>query len=206
MLQRRLSLPLPALTPKADRPRWLTRGLTNLGLLCALIVLLGMLSPRLSRTGALITFLIGLALFALAAAFFVGATRRLAARFELVRDAHAAADAVLINLRRIGLPLIGLSFFVAWTIVYIGLWWSHPQAAFTGLGPNPRFADFFYYAVSTAFVSPPGDIIAHSRGVRSATMIEMLTGFALLATYVSSFIDWQRQGTANDEARADGGR
>ena len=64
--------------------------------------------------------------------------------------------------------------------------------AFTGLGPHPRFADFFYYAVTTAFISPPGDVLAHSRGARSATMIEMLTAFALLTTYLSSFVDWGR--------------
>jgi len=61
---------------------------------------------------------------------------------------------------------------------------------FTGLADKPRFADFFYYAVSTAFISPPGDVLAHSRGARSATMIEMLTAFALLTAYLSSFVDW----------------
>jgi hypothetical protein len=94
----------------------------------------------------------------------------------------------------VGLPLLGLAFFLAWTLVYLALWWFHPrggQAAFAGLGARPRFADFFYYAVSTAFISPPGDIVAHSRGARSATMIEMLTGFGLIATYLSSFVDWR---------------
>jgi hypothetical protein len=182
----------PALSEAAgDRPRWLTNGVVNLAVLCALIVLMGMLSPRLSRTDAGITFFVGLGVFALAAAFVIGATRRLAERFKLLSDAHAAADAVLITLRWIGLPLLGLGFFLAWTLVYIGLWWTHPHAAFVGLGAAPRFADFFYYAVSTAFISPPGDIVAHSRGARSATMIEMLTGFGLLATYLTSFVDWR---------------
>ena len=175
----------------ANRPRWLTSGVVNLAVLCLLIVLMGMLSPRLSRTGAGITFFVGLGVFLVVVAFFVGATRRLANRFAMLSGAHAAADAVLINLRRIGLPLIGLAFFLAWTLVYVGLWWSHPHTTFTGIGPSPRFADFFYYAVSTAFISPPGDIVAHSRGARSATMIEMLTGFGLLATYLSSFVDWR---------------
>jgi hypothetical protein len=182
-----------------NRPRWLTNGIVNLAVLCALIVLVGMLSPRLSRTGAGITFFVGLGVFALAASFFIGTARRLAERFALLSDARAAADAALVTLRWMGLPLLGLTFFLAWTLVYIGLWWTHPHAAFTGLGATPRFADFFYYAVSTAFISPPGDIVAHSRGVRSATMIEMLTGFGLLATYLSSFVDW-RPGTAKVEA------
>jgi hypothetical protein len=182
----------------ANRPGWLTNGVVNLAVLCVLIVLMGMLSPRLSRTGAGITFFVGLGVFALAASFFIGAARRLTERFQLLSDARAAADAVLVTLRWMGLPLLGLAFFVAWTLAYIGLWWTHPHTAFTGLGAAPRFADFFYYAVSTAFISPPGDIVAHSRGVRSATMIEMLTGFGLLATYLSSFVDW-RPGTGTGE-------
>ncbi len=201
MLRPRLST--RALSEAAgNRPRWLTNGVVNLAVLCALIVLVGMLSPRLSRTGAGIAFFAGLAVFALAASFFIGAARRLAQRFELLSDGHAATDAVLIAVRWMGLPLLGLGFFLAWTLVYVGLWWTHPHAAFTGLAAAPRFADFFYYAVSTAFISPPGDIVAHSRGVRSATMIEMLTGFGLLATYLSSFVDW-RLGAAKDEEAPD---
>jgi hypothetical protein len=181
-----------------NRPGWLTNGVVNLAVLCVLIVLVGMLSPRLSRTDAGITFFVGLGVFGIAASSFIGATRRLAQRFQLLSDARAAADAALLTLRWIGLPLLGLAFFLAWTLVYIGVWWTHPHDAFTGLGAAPRFADFFYYAVSTAFISPPGDIVAHSRGARSATMIEMLTGFGLLATYLSSFVDW-RPGTATGE-------
>src|SRR6266511_2730423 len=98
----------PALSEAAAaRPRWLTSGVVNLALLCALIVLVGMLSPRLSRTDAGITFFVGLGVFALAASFFIGATRRLADRFGMLSDAHAAADAVLVTLRWIGLPLLG---------------------------------------------------------------------------------------------------
>ena len=58
---------------------------------------------------------------------------------------------------------------------------------------EPRFADFFYYAVCTALISPPGDILAGSRGARSATMIEMLSSFALLTAYLASFVDWQQR-------------
>ena len=56
--------------------------------------------------------------------------------------------------------------------------------------------------MSTAFISPPGDIVARSRGVRSATMIEMLTGFGLLATYLSSFVDWRPGSVRGEEASA----
>ena len=64
--------------------------------------------------------------------------------------------------RRIGLLVLALGFFLFWTLVYLGVWWWHPATAFTGLGPHPYFSDFFYYAVSTAFISPPGDILAHT--------------------------------------------
>jgi len=69
---------------------------------------------------------------------------------------------------------------------------------FTGLDRNPRFADFFYTAVSTAFVSPPGDILARSRGAHAATMIEMLTALALVTAYASSFLDFQRPSPSED--------
>jgi len=75
----------------------------------------------------------------------------------------------------------------------MGLWAYRPDGAFVGLSERPRFADFFYYSVSTALISPPGDIFAHSRGARSATMIEMLTAFAVLTAYLASFVDWQRR-------------
>lgn len=85
--------------------------------------------------------------------------------------------------------------------MYLALWWLHPQEAFTGLvrdGQNPRFADFFYYAVMTGFISPPNDLIAISRGARSATMIEMLTGLSLLATYLSGLVAFPRAARASD--------
>jgi hypothetical protein len=101
-------------------------------------------------------------------------------------------DVIQRMLRSIGLVGLGAAFFLFWTLVYLALWWFDPEDAFQGLDRAPYFADFFYYAVSTAFISPPGDIVASTRGARSATMIEMLTGFALLAAYLASFVDWGR--------------
>ncbi len=138
------------------------------------------------------------AIAAAGAAAFAIATQRLVRRTEFGR----LTEAVLSLLRRTGLPLLGLAFFVAWTLVYIALWAFNPHRSFTGLEPRPRFADFFYYAVSTAFISPPGDVLAHSRGARSATMIEMLTAFALLTAYVSSFVDWRAPPPPIDEVDA----
>jgi len=160
--------------------------MVRLGLLSLFVVLVGMVPVRMTHTGAWVVFGGGCA-FTIAGAFlFTADTGRLKARLGL---GHRA-EAVLVVFRRTGLPILGLAFFLAWTVIYIGLWAYHPQTAFHGIEPRPHFADFFYYAVSTAFISPPGDVIASTRGTRSATMIEMLTAFALLTAYLSSFVDW----------------
>jgi hypothetical protein len=162
----------------------------RLGLLAVFVVLVGMIRTRLTTGDAWIVVGVGAVLVLAGAAVLLGATRRIEERLAI----RGATQAFLLVLRRTGLPLLGLAFFLAWTLVYVALWAVHPQEAFVGLSAAPRFADFFYYAVSTAFISPPGDLFANSRGTRSATMIEMLTAFALLTTYLSSFVDWQRTG------------
>jgi hypothetical protein len=184
--------PVDALRIRPARPGWLTAGLTKLAVLSLFIVLVGMFRPHLTRTSAAVSSIVAAALIVAAVAWFFGAARRLARALPFLQAGERLTDAVLTELRRVGLPLLGLAFFLAWTFVYIALWAVHPTDAFRGLGDTPRFADFFYYAVTTAFISPPGDVIAHSRGVRSATMIEMLTAFALLTAYASSFVDWGR--------------
>lgn len=181
-------LPAPV---AAGRPRWLTAGTLRLAVLCAFIIAVGMVRPRLSPDSAGVLLLIGGGLVTVGAAAAFVATRRLAARLPLLDRSQRVADAILLVIRRTGLPLLGLAFFLFWTFVYLGLWWFRPEGSFVGLAPNPRFADFFYYAVSTAFISPPGDILAQSRGARSATMIEMMTAFALLTAYLSSLVDWR---------------
>ncbi len=175
-------IPLPA---AGERPRFLTVGVLRLLGLCTVIVVIGMLPGRLSphEAGWLGWTGLGLLAATVTGPLLVG-VRRLAARLPL-------AEALLLALRHAGLIGLGAAFFLFWTFVYLTLWWRHPANAFTGLGDAPRFADFFYYAVTTAFISPPDDIVAHSRGVRSASMIEMLTGFALLAAYLGSFVDWR---------------
>jgi len=156
------------------------------------VVLVAMLRPRLTPGNAGWVSLIGALAAVVGAGAFLVATRRIALRLPLVDRSERVADAAFVVLRRLGLPLLGLAFFLLWTFVYIAVWWAHPEEAFRGLEPHPRFADFFYTSVSTAFVSPPGDIVAHSRGARAATVIEMLTAVALAGTYISSFVDWHR--------------
>ena len=174
------------------RPNWLTAGAIRLGVLSLFIVLTAMVRGRLTHTSAGWLLLAGLLFVVAAAALFALAARRVALRLPFLDAPRRLTDAILLVLRRVGLPLIGLAFFLVWTFVYIGIWWVHPHEAFRGLEQHPRFADFFYTAVSTAFISPPGDILAHSRGARAATMIEMLTAFALVTAYAGSFLELQR--------------
>jgi hypothetical protein len=189
-------LPLHAL-----RPTWLTAGAVRLGVLCLFIVAIGMARPRLGPHEAGLILIGGGVGTLVGALAFLAATRRHAARSSLLDRSERVMGAVFLLLRKTGLPFLGLTFFLFWTFVYLGVWWFHPAEAFTGLDPRPRFADFFYYSVSTAFISPPQDIFAHSRGARSATMIEMLTGFALLAAYPSSFVDWHGRRQPGGEPR-----
>jgi hypothetical protein len=176
---------------RLGRPDWLTGGALRLLLLAAFIVAVGMIRPRLTQERATVLVLVGAAVAVAGALLFLGGARRLARTVPLPAPERMGA-AVLAELRHLGLPLLGLAFFLVWTLVYAALWAVHPEEAFRGLGDRPRFADFFYYAVSTAFTSPPEDIVATSRGARSATLIEMLSGLALLGVYLSSFVDWQR--------------
>ena len=163
--------------------------MVRLGILSAFVVLVGMIRSRMTHQDAWIIFGVGVGLAVGGAVLFAVGSRRLTERLGL---GHRAVG-ILLLLRKTGLPLLGLAFFLTWTIVYVGLWAFDPAHSFAGLEKLPRFADFFYYAVSTAFISPPGDIFAKSRGARSATMIEMLTAFALLTAYLSSFVDWYGQ-------------
>jgi hypothetical protein len=180
---------LPA-TLEAERPSWLTAGAIRLGILCLMIIAIELLRPRLSPDSAGWVATGGAVAMVAGGVLFIGAARRLTAHLPFLSRSQRVADAFVLQLRRIGLPLLALMFFLFWTVVYMALWAFHPGESFRGLGPDPRFADFFYYAVSTALISPPGDIVAHSRGVRAATMIEMLTGFGVLTAYLSSFVDF----------------
>jgi hypothetical protein len=165
---------------------------------CVAVWAVGMLSPRLTPHQAGITVIVGFAAV-LGLAIVLGAgTRRVlrGLRIGLVDRGVAAAEALLVLVRSIGLLVLSLGFFLFWTLVYLGVWWWHPASAFTGLDPHPYFSEFFYYAVSTAFISPPGDILAHSRGARTATMVEIVTGAALLSVYLASFVDLRAPGVA----------
>lgn len=170
-------------------PRRLRRAAVDFGMLCGGIVAVTMLPLRVHRGDGYWALLVLLALLAVIAAFVAG-SRALQDRSHVTLGA-AAAKLVLLAARRAGLPLLGLAFFVLWTGIYMSLWLVHPGQAFAGLAAAPRISDFFYYAVSAALLSTPQDIVATSRGVRAATLIEMLMGFAVLATYLASFLDWR---------------
>jgi hypothetical protein len=165
------------------------KAVIDFGLLCAGIVGITMLPIRINRGDGwwFVLFAVGTVL---GVGFFLTIAQR-AARASPLSFGQAAGRLARLGLRRLGLPLLGLVFFVAWTAIYISVWLVHPDQAFSGLARAPRIADFFYYAVSAALLATPQDIVASSRGARAATLIEMLTGFAVLATYVSSFVNWR---------------
>jgi hypothetical protein len=179
------SLPL-AFVP--GRPRWLTLGMLRLATLSAFVVAVEMVRVHLTQHSAWLVVGVGAGIGVVLGAVLLGATRRL----ERSLGIRWASRALVLVLRRIGLPLIGLAFFLAWTLVYMGVWAVHPDDAFTGLAKEPRFADFFYFAVLTGLTAPPGDLFAHSRGARAASMIEIMTALALLTAYLSGFVDWHR--------------
>jgi hypothetical protein len=159
---------------------------------CLAIWALGMFSPQIDRGAADIVLIAGWGFILGGLLVLAVGTQRVLQRLDipLLGAGVARAAALVLALRRVGLVLLALAFFLFWTLIYIGVWRSHPSAAFHGLPRTPTFSDFFYYAVSTGFVSPPGDIIAASRGARTATMIELLTGTAALAAYLGSFLEF----------------
>ena len=175
----------------------MTAGAIRLAVLSLFVILVAMVRPRLTPDNAGWVVLCGMLAAIAFGVLLLIATRR-AAQAPSAGRTGRATEAIFLTLRRVGLPVLALAFFLVWTFVYIAVWWADPEQAFRGLEPEPRFADFFYTAVSTAFVSPPGDIIAHSRGARAATVIEMMTAFALVTAYASSFIDWHRRSEPDD--------
>src|SRR3954453_11529602 len=93
------------------RPDWLTAGAVRLGLLCLAIVAIELLPLRLSPRSAGWVAALGAVAMAVGAALFLGASRRLADRLPFLSESQQLADAALLQLRRIGLPLLGLLFF-----------------------------------------------------------------------------------------------
>lgn len=190
----------PGLHLVTGRANWLTAGTRHMLVLITAIVAIEMIPVRLTVGRA--WWLFGVGLVAPVVLGMLLALRGHAAGVRMLGSSVRLTDAVLAHARHIGLPLIGLAFFGFWTLLYTGLWAANPDEAFGGVGERPRLADFFYYAVSTAFTSPPEGIVAGSRGVRSATMIELFTALALISVYLSSFVDWQRTRARDDGAEA----
>ena len=125
------------------RPGWLTAGSIRLAVLSLFVVLVAMLRPRLTPDNAGWVVLAGILFTLAAAALLLGATRRVALQLPFLDRTERLTDALLLVVRRIGLPLLGLAFFLLWAFVYIAVWWAHPHDAFRGLDEHPRFADFF---------------------------------------------------------------
>jgi hypothetical protein len=180
------------LAPAQRLPGHLRGGGARLLAACAAIWALGMFSPQIDRGAADLVLILGWGAILLGLVVLAGGTRHILEHLDvpLLGVGVARAAALLVALRRVGIVLLALAFFLFWTLIYIGVWRWHPTGAFHGLPHTPTFSDFFYYAVSTGFISPPGDIVAASKGARTATMIELLTGTAALAAYLGSFLDF----------------
>lgn len=180
------------LAPAQRLPGHLRGGGARLLGACLAIWCLGMFSPKIDRDAADIVLIVGWGLIVAGLLVLGVGTQRVLARLDvpLLGAGVARVAALIVALRRVGLVLLALAFFLFWTLIYIGVWRWHPNGAFHGLPRTPTFSDFFYYSVSTGFISPPGDIIAASKGARTATMIELLTGTAALAAYLGSFLDF----------------
>ena len=142
----------------SHRPGWLREGALRLLAVCFALLVLGMLSPRIDPDDAGRIVFFGAVIAGACVAGFVVLTRRTIQRLDIPYLSAGAvrAEGILLALRQVGILLLALAFFVFWTFVYIGVWWYRPESAFRGLSrPDPYLSEFFYYAVSTAFVSPP---------------------------------------------------
>ena len=69
--------------------------------------------------------------------------RRRAAGLPLLGSSVRLTAAVLVRVRHIGLPLLGLAFFDLDAVLH-RLWAANPNEAFGGLDERPRVSDFFY--------------------------------------------------------------
>ena len=114
-----------------------------------------------------------------AALVFAGATRRIARRLPIPGRAQRVTDATFLLLRRLGLPLLGLAFFLLWAS---STWRSggrtrtrrsrprrRTRASPTSSTPRSRPRSSRRRATSSPTRAAPA----------AATMIEMLTAFAL---------------------------
>ena len=134
---------------------------------CIAIWVLGMFSPEITPHTASIILIVGWSFIAAIVLVIAFGTHRVVERLDVpllgagvarVSGAHAgAAQGRASSCSR-------SAFFLFWTLIYIGVWRSHPAGAFKGLPQTPTFSDFFYYSVSTGFISPPGDITAVQQG------------------------------------------
>jgi hypothetical protein len=122
-----------------------------------------------------------------------------------------AVEGSLQLVRRAGVALPALVFFIFWALVYMLIWSRSPAAcaadpavacggAFWGAGADPSFGDFVYLSVNMAFANPVPDLMARSQVAKAAATLEVLTGIGLATLYASSFFGLR--GEAPDPAAA----
>lgn len=195
----------------------LARSLGRFALMAVVLTVLILLPLRPSPQTA---EWVSIVLIALGAAVAIGALtllRRLLARLialdgdtisllagrvviavPLVGDNVRVFEGSLRLVRRAGVALPALVFFVFWALVYMLIWSQQPGAcpadpavgcsgAFWGAVGDPSFGDFVYMSVNMAFANPVPDLIAHAQAAKAAATLEVLSGIGLATLYASSF-------------------
>ncbi len=131
-MRRATSFPLLAAERLPGRVR--AGGVRLLGA-CLAFWGLGMLSPEIDRDRAIVVLIVGWGVIAAGLLVLALGTQRVLHRLDvpLLGAGVARAAALVLALRRVGLVLLALAFFLFWTLIYIGVWRAHPEGAFRGL-------------------------------------------------------------------------
>lgn len=173
------------LRPAPDTATWVSVILIGAGLaiaIGALTVLRQLLSRLVALDGDTVSLLGG----------------RVTLPVPIIGDNVRIVEGSLQLVRRAGVALPALIFFVFWALVYMLIWSRDPAAcaadpalacdgAFWGTGSHPSLGDFVYLSVNMAFANPVPDLIAQSQLAKAAATLEVLTGIGLATLYAGSF-------------------
>jgi hypothetical protein len=119
--------------------------------------------------------------------------------FEETRTERALRVALRAAFRLFGRPAIALAFFLAAMLLHMLVWSTDPTScpatperscagAYYGAGTDPTPGDFLYFAVNTAFVNLPPDLLAASRLAHAAVVVELLAGVAIVTAFAQKFL------------------
>ena len=94
---------------------------------CIAIWILGMFSPEITPHTASIILIVGWSFIAAIVLVIALGTHRVVERLDLplLGSGVVRVTALLLALRKVGIVLLALAFFLFWTLIYIGVWRSH---------------------------------------------------------------------------------